>query len=367
MKILMTILSVMLVIVIVFTTFGISVRDSSGQINFFSAFGKVENFIGDFSTTTMDIYNGVKDFVTEISPSFTRLLSTIKNVFKRLNEIIGFTDALYEFLDMVIDFIRRCYMSFDIIINHVIEFGTDLLDGVWWRKLSFSLSCMENPEFYISDDNFNYDKLYKVLRAFFDGEQNEYTYMFNNDKLEDISKSDSFINKEFADTYVFYNPLTLYSYTATIEDIYYFQTVDVTLPHDFMPYLDNISRITNYLDGNVFPVGDTDIYYNIDGRIYYLIGVMFESADGVDLFGEGITVRFYDCDFLIYFQFLYVDSENNTEDYISVSALDYFDIISNDSLFNKISDVYIMDELLYYADGLHYTSGEDVIISPLPE
>ncbi len=366
MKILMTILSVMLVIVIVFTTFGISMRDSSGQLNFFTAFGKIENAIGDFSKTTMDIYHGVKDFITEISPSFSRLLSTIKNILLNLDEKFGIIDKMFGFIESIQNLIRRIFMSIDIFLNFISEYGFYINDNIWWSKLSFSLNCRENPEYYISDDKFNYDKLFKVLRAYFDGEINEYTYIFESDKSDNISKNDDFINANFTKTYIFYSSFYFWlNNDLSIEDFYYLQTIDIVLPDDYMPYLDDYLRITHYCDEFVFPVGDSDITYTIDNRVYYLNGVTFKSMEGLDLFDTEFAVRLYDCDFALYFEFLYVDDDNGYDDYISVSANEYFKSVS--SGFKTIQDVHIYDGLLWYDDGYKYSSGTDFPIDPLPE
>lgn len=299
MKVLLTVLTVMLCIVIVFSTFGLSMRDSHGNLNFFSSFNIVGEKIDTLSDWTIKAYRSVKDFVTDVFPGLKGLINTLGDLVNSLNEKLRLFDGLKDMFDRAYNYIARVFNYLNMFIRFIADRGIEPLNIVYWRSLFTALNCVNDDNFYLSDKQLDFDKIYGFVDAFYYGKENEYSYML------EMAKTTNILDRPISES----NCIVAGYYWSEFAEINidncssWFTCPDLTIPDDYFPGLPQGLRIKYYLGSDVIPVYRSNMVYELDGYTLFLCGFEIVESD-FNLYGlngyfqnynYSINLHFYWC------------------------------------------------------------------------
>ena len=237
-KALIAMLAIMLLIIVVFTSFGFAYSKN----DFVSTMLKVEHGLGDTSDKVMTTYTKTKTLAEQVGDFLNRFVN-VGAVFDRVYtssiRLLEEGSALFSFFG---------------------DYGFNKLD----KNFAILSRCFGNPDFWDPDFNFDYSKARKLINAISYGEVNEFSYLIEKDK-EDAANY--FNNRSINTTYVIYNKSTSVKeeQKANIHDcLFWFQSVDLTVDPDFMFYADSVTRQHAVFESKFFDIGETNIYYKFD-------------------------------------------------------------------------------------------------------
>lgn len=319
MKFYIALLSLMLVIVLVFTAFGIPYAKN----NFVGTVVTVEGYLNDFSGWLMNLYKTIHNLIDEWLPKIADtlrplgdLIKSIDNAFKKLDEKFGILDSISNFLNDTLVFIKKIFGGLSIAIDYFSEYGFNFLNSEWKSGLSTALKCAHDDLFYNEDGSLNSDKIFKYVEAVVYLEENEFSYL-----LKDYGKNNilDFVDDTEPKTVVRF-------YTSQFDEyscLFAFTTVDLSLPRNYLPDMLEDFRYKSYFENVWIPVidgGDFDMF--IDDIHYYFSAFklftpnlppanLFPYLNGetsyVNFFATAYNFQFHNRHRSIYCRYFYYD------------------------------------------------------------
>lgn len=278
-KFLLALLSVMLVILLVFNSFGIAYNNN----NFFGTILTVEEKLGETSENLLTSYDRLKEFFLSVGDFSTSLYdATFGKFIAWIEESTGYSlfGIVLEGLKDITNTMREGSTLWGFFQRYGISFNSTYLD-----KFKTFCKCVKSDQFWEEYDTrtgFDWEKVEKYISAVYDGELNEYAYeIFKvRDKiaafwLERFEQGEKmFIGGS-------YEKLSENIGLRATDFRYYFTTVDLSPSGlvDLVP--DNDQFYYQYItDENIdFPVYDTNIYIEDDNGVkYYLKRFKFSTA-----------------------------------------------------------------------------------------
>lgn len=315
-KFLLALLSFMLVILLVFNSFGIAYSNN----NFFGTILTVEGWLADTSESALDFATNVKDVLKPVLEVGTSILETLESIDEKLEASNQIKDVGEGLKYSVTSY--TYYLDF--FINYSRNYGIHFLNEPWWDGMVLGWDCIQSDDFYTSNGSLNYDKIFAYIDAMVYGEENEYAYIFY--QMEKMNVHNMTSGEAETTVCIMYDMFaSIWSKVDFDECEYWFTTLNLKLPENYYPSVSVKERFFKYFTG-VLPVFDTNMTYEYKEQTCKLTGIRFsrvvdsltEFRDYTDLIGFfGVVNKF---DKFIDLQFTYYDDVGRTRTfYIGLS------------------------------------------------
>lgn len=308
-KFFLALLSVMLVILLVFNSFGVAYNNN----NFFGTILIVEEKLGETSEKLLDMKATVEEWIStgeDIVKPLLNSVDTLIGVMERLDEKLSVTDNAKVVVDGAADVFKNGSNWFDFTVHFLADRGVEF-NSSWVDAYVLGLDCILTDSFYTDKGVLDYEKVYAYIDALIYGEENEYAYILQQMSKQNVHNS---VPNVATDTVFISNVFvaTVLTQVEFEESEFWFTTVDLDIPKTYFPQLSVKEKFFAYFTG-VIPVFDSNMTMEYKDQTCKLSGFRFtRNADSTlsgGLFNSTVLNRIGGTDISVYLnlQFTYYD------------------------------------------------------------
>ncbi len=271
----------MLVIVLVFTAFGIPYAKN----NFVGTVVTVEGYLNDFSGWLMNFYNTIHNLIDEWLPKIAETLEPLKGVIEQLSGIVN--DIYVSIKPNIENALGWWHDTFEGLSRHLAffrEYGFYVINGDWWNKYNF-FGKVETSSAIYNDGVYDWDKFNVLYDAYITGVYtDEFAYVqYSYEEFQ--KKTFNLATKNYPDQYdlfVISRESIPNIYKKSLEDVY-----KCLVAHD-MPVVvlkvPKFSNLLNYFEPKVY----LDLFTVKDFSLDYMTGHNFSITASPYLFFDDI-------------------------------------------------------------------------------